>query len=105
MTIYELNKVFSSENKSKIISHFWDCHCENENCVTDIQNQLGINQSNLSKHIGVLLKLGVLTYKQVDKERYYKINPKFKEEWKDVVSVLIKQRENKQYTCKMCQGE
>lgn len=103
MTVYELAKIFSSENKSKIIAHYWNCKCREHDCVGDIEKELDINQSNLSKHIGKLLKLGVLTYKQVHKERFYQIDPKFKHEWAHIVEPIVNSREVAQYTCKECQ--
>ncbi|WKX02167.1 winged helix-turn-helix domain-containing protein [Candidatus Mycoplasma mahonii] len=98
MTIYEINKLLSSENKSKLIAHFWDCSCQDHN-LTYMVDKLGISQSNLSKHIGMLLKLGILKYKQVLKERYYYINTKWKSEWQDIVEPQILARENKHFVC------
>jgi len=98
MTIYEVNKILSSENKSKLITHFWSCSCEDHD-VNHMVKKLGISQSNLSKHIGVLLKLGVLKYKQVGKERFYSINKKWKAEWKEVVEPQIKFGPNKPFIC------
>ncbi len=103
LTIYEVNKILSSENKSKIISHFWNCTC-NHSCLGKIEKLLGINQSNLSKHIGKLLKLGVLKYKQVHKEKFCYINPKWKTEWFNIVDPILSARENAPYAC-MCFNE
>ena len=103
MTIYELNTILSSEIKSKLITHFWECQCQDHD-VNYMVNKLGVSQSNLSKHIGKLLKFEVLKYKQVGKERFYFINHKFKEEWKEVIEPQIKLRENKSFIC-ICNSE
>ncbi len=98
LTIYEVNKILSSENKSKIIAHFWRCQCE-RNCVEQIGHLLGINRVNLSKHLGKLLKFGVLKYKQVEEKRVYSINPKWRNEWFTIVEPILQVRENAPYAC------
>lgn len=102
MNIYDLMKILSSENKSKIIAHYWECNCVDHDCVGDLQRQLNINQSNLSKHIAKLLKFGVLEYKQINKQRYYYLNLKFKHEYFDVINPIVNSRENIKYKCCEC---
>ena len=103
MRIYDVNKLLSSENKSKIISHFWTCTCHSHN-INSLSKKLDITQSNLSKHIGVLLKFGVLSYKQMHKERFYFINKSFKNDWFDVIKPQIESRENIKYICDCAEG-
>jgi len=98
MTIYEVNKILSSEYKSKIISHFWDCTCKNHN-ITHMVKKMNTSQSNLSKHFGALLRLGVLNYKQVGKERFYFLNQEFKNEWKNVIEPQVTSSPNVEYAC------
>ena len=98
MKIYELNKLLSSQNKAKLIAHFWDCNC-NSHDVNNLVNKLKTTQSNLSKHITSLLNAGVLECNQKGKERYYKINKKWKDKWKDVVKPQVEYSENKKFKC------
>jgi len=98
MTIYEVNKILSSEYKSKIISHFWNCKCADHN-ITHMVKKMNTSQSNLSKHFGALLRLGVLNYKQVGKERFYFLNQKFKNEWKNIVEPQVMSLPNSKYAC------
>ncbi len=98
MNIYEVNKIMSSENKSKIISHFWNCKCHCKH-VGFLETRMNINQSNLSKHISGLLKLDILKFKQSGKERFYEINQDWKKEWFNIVDPMINSKENSSFQC------
>ena len=99
MTIYEVNKIMSSENKSKIIAHFWDCECRDHD-VTSMCKKLDVQQANMSKHICTLSCLGILNFTQNGKVKFYYINKKWKDEWKDIIVPQLKIESNNKYTCK-----
>ncbi len=98
MNIYEVNKLLSSEIKSKLITHFWDCKCASHD-VSNLVIKFNTTQSNLSKHINRLKEEKVLDCLAKGKERYYKINQKWKQEWKDIVEPQINLKINKSFKC------
>ena len=98
MNIYEVNKILSSSSKSQIIAHFWDCQCHNHG-VTHMCNKLNMKQANMSKHISSLSKLGILSFKQIGKERFYYINQTWKEEWSNIITPQLQAEENKKSIC------
>ncbi len=79
MNINKLIEILASENKLKIIAHYYDCNCKANTCVNDLQTELELTQSNLSKHLGKLRKEKILDVAKRHKERSYSINKDFKE--------------------------
>lgn len=102
MEIFDVLKLISSENKIKIIAHFWNCKCNNERCVTDIQNEMKLSQSSLSKHLTGLQKEGVLDFSQDHKRKYYSINLEFKKEWFSIIDPIVESGIIKKKQCKDC---
>lgn len=102
MTIYNLLKIIGSENKIKIIAHFWNCKCNNERCVTDIQKEMKLSQSSLSKHMTALQKEGILDFAQEHKHKYYSINKDFKNKWYDIVNPIVEYEIIKKNQCEDC---
>lgn len=81
MTINKLLEIIASENKLKIIAHYFDCTCKDTSrCVGDLQEELGLTQSNLSKHLAILKKEKVLDVVIKHKQRIYSINKDFRKE-------------------------
>lgn len=69
----EVFKALSDETRLRILSIVWD----NELCVCEIETVLGLTQSNASRHLTVLKNAGLLSsYKQAQ-WTYYKLNPEF----------------------------
>ena len=98
MEITQLLRILSCKNKLILISHFYDCNCNN-NCVTNILNKIEITQSNLSTHITDLHEKGILVVTQVHKKRYYEIKKEFKDEFKFILEPLIYKTKFKEYSC------
>ena len=76
MDIYKVMRIMSNKNSASIVTHFLNCDCEMYD-VSLLQKKLKMEQSNISKHLTSLHKRGVLIYKKVQREKYYKINPQF----------------------------
>lgn len=98
MNIYDVNKLLSSQNKSRLIAHFWDCHCLSHD-VNHLVSKLKTTQSNLSKHINALLKENVLQFEQKGKERFYRINKAWKRKWKEIIQPQMENPKNKIFKC------
>ena len=98
MDIYKVNKIMSSENKSKLITHFWTCECRMHD-VDYMVKKLNISQPNLSKHISTLLNAGILNCKVYGKQRFYYINKEWKEEWHKIIEPQVNSLENISFIC------
>ena len=98
MDIYKVNKIMASENKSKLITHFWTCNCR-QNDVHHMVKKLNISQPNLSKHLLTLLDIGILNCEVYGKQRFYYINKEWKEEWYKIIEPQIYSKENISFIC------
>ena len=66
-------KALAEENRLRIVSIL----VSDDMCVCEIENCLNLTQSNVSRHLSVLLKSGVLTSYKKAQWVYYKINSEF----------------------------
>lgn len=102
MNINELLAIIASENKLKIIAHYYDCTCEDDRCVSDLQDELKLTQSNLSKHLTKLKEDGVLDVVVKHKERAYFLNKTFKKQWDHILKQIIDEKDVVAFKCHHC---
>lgn len=102
MNINELLEIVASENKLKIIAHFYNCTCKKASCVNDLKDELNLTQSNLSKHLTKLREEKVLDVTTDHKLRIYSINRDFKKEWRKILDPIINSELIKPFQCKHC---
>lgn len=102
MNIIKLLEVLSSENKLKIIIHYLTCECDDSLCVNELQEELKLTQSNLSKHLTSLKQLGILDVKTAEKKRIYSLDKNFKKEYFYLLNSLLKNKDIAKYQCKHC---
>lgn len=103
MNINQLLEIIASENKLKIIAHYYNCTCKHASCVNDLKDELGLTQSNLSKHLTKLKEENVLDVAINHKLRIYSLNKEFKKEWKKVLDPIVNHEPIKAFQCKHCQ--
>lgn len=99
MDINKIAKLMSDKNKSRIIAHFFTCKCNNFE-VNGLCGKLHIEQSNMSKHLTSLNKIGVLGVKVEHKKRYYYMEDTFRKQWGQIIEPMIKHEELRSYQCK-----
>lgn len=102
MNINELIAIIASENKLKIIAHYYYCTCKNDRCVGDLQNDLKMTQSNLSKHLTKLKEEGVLDVMVKHKKRVYSLNTSFKKQWGYILEPIISEKTIEKFVCDHC---
>ncbi len=88
----------SNQNSAAIVTHFIVCDCEMYD-VSALQKKLKMKQSNISKHLTSLNKRGVLICKKNQREKYYKIDPNFKEKWFKTLKMIINSEDMKGFQC------
>lgn len=72
----EIFKALAEESRLRILSIL----LENDMCVCELENCLGLKQSNISRHLSALKNSGLLdSYKQAQ-WAFYKINKEFIQE-------------------------
>ncbi|WKY43773.1 metalloregulator ArsR/SmtB family transcription factor [Eubacteriaceae bacterium ES2] len=86
MKIIEVFKVLSDLNRLRILNLLY----EKELCVCEIEYILEISQSNLSKHLRQMNKMGFLESHRENKFNFYKISPSVFEEYPFLVDVFEK---------------
>lgn len=69
----ELFKALSDETRLRILALVWD----GEMCVCEIEEALGLTQSNASRHLTALKKAGLLISSKHAQWAYYKLNDAF----------------------------
>lgn len=102
MNINELLTIIASENKLKIIAHYYNCTCKDDRCVGDLQNDLKMTQSNLSKHLTKLKDDGILDVIVKHKERVYSLNKSFKKQWGHILEPIINEKSIGKFMCDHC---
>lgn len=81
----DIFRALAEENRLRILALL----SQNEMCVCEIEECLGLMQSNLSRHLTALKQCGILeSYKQAQ-WTYYKISDKFKEEHHELWGYLV----------------
>lgn len=84
---YLLNilKALADETRLRILSQIF----KEEMCVCEIEECLGLTQSNASRHLTVLKKAGVLDSYKTAQWTYYKISNEFIKENKELYDYLL----------------
>jgi len=72
----EIFKALAEESRLRILSIL----LENDMCVCEIENCLGLKQSNISRHLSALKSCKILDNYKKAQWSYYKINPDFIEQ-------------------------
>lgn len=62
-------KILSEGSRLKILSSLFD----GEKCVSDIIEETGLMQANVSKQLGILQKQGILDNRTEGLKRYYRV--------------------------------
>jgi len=94
--MHKLFKVLGDENRYKIFTYLVK---HGESCVCDLESLLDIKQANLSKHLGVMKKEGVLSTKPVGKYVHYSIEPTFQVENELLIRFVDMKEENIEIEC------
>lgn len=82
----DILKALADETRLRIFAQV----LEGEMCVCEIEASLELTQSNASRHLTILKKAGVLESYKIAQWAYYKINPLFIEENKELYTFLKK---------------
>ncbi|HCX60923.1 ArsR/SmtB family transcription factor [Aminipila sp.] len=82
----DILKALADETRLRIISQI----LKSEMCVCEIEECLGLTQSNASRHLTVLKKAGVLDSYKNAQWTYYKVSDEFLRENKELYDYLIK---------------
>ncbi len=69
----DIFKALSEESRLRILSLLMD----NEMCVCEIESSLKMTQSNVSRHLTALKQSGILENYKKAQWTYYKVNPRF----------------------------
>ncbi|MCH4184312.1 MAG: metalloregulator ArsR/SmtB family transcription factor [Eggerthellaceae bacterium] len=80
----EVFKAFCNEYRLQIL----ELLRSGEKCACKLQEQIGISQSNLSHHMKILCKSGIVTARQEGKWMRYSISPKGSEHAKELLDEL-----------------
>lgn len=81
----DILKALADETRLRIISQI----LKSEMCVCEIEECLGLTQSNASRHLTVLKKAGVLDSYKTAQWTYYKISDEFINENKELYDYLL----------------
>lgn len=81
----DILKALADETRLRILSQI----LIDEMCVCEIEECLGLTQSNASRHLTVLKKAGILESYKTAQWTYYKINNKFIGENKELYDYLL----------------
>lgn len=88
--MHSLFKVLGDENRYRIFTYLVK---HGESCVCDLEALLEIKQANLSKHLGVMKKNGMLETKQVGKYVHYSIDESFMTEYELLLHLIDSKEE------------
>jgi len=72
--VIEIFSALADDNRLRIIALL----SEGEMCVCDIEKQLGLTQSNVSRHLNLLKNLGILSASKKAQWVYYAVSEQFK---------------------------
>lgn len=88
--MHKLFKVLGDENRYKIFTYLVK---HGDSCVCDLEALLNIKQANLSKHLGVMKKEGMLSTRQVGKYVHYSIDNSFQSDYELLVQLIDSKEE------------
>lgn len=80
----ELFKALSDETRLRMLSLLLD----GEMCVCEIEDYLGLTQSNASRHLNALKNAGILSSSKHAQWTYYRLNEKFSHENQKLIGYL-----------------
>lgn len=80
-------KALSDETRLRILSIVW----QGEMCVCEIENALGLTQSNASRHLTILKNAGLISGVKYAQWMFYRMNEAFCREHAELCSYLNKQ--------------
>jgi len=83
--LLEILKAIADETRLRILSQIM----KSEMCVCEIEECLGLTQSNASRHLTVLKKAGVLESYKTAQWTYYKVSDEFIRENKELYDYLL----------------
>ncbi|KJS19897.1 MAG: ArsR family transcriptional regulator [Clostridiaceae bacterium BRH_c20a] len=85
MALSELFKALGDDNRIRILNILrYD-----ELCVCDIEEILGVTQSNASRHLNKLENAGLVTFRKKSQWVYYRLNEKFINGNKQLIDYLV----------------
>lgn len=87
----ELFKILSDETRLRLIAAL----SKSEFCVCELVDALKVSQYNISRHLGVLRKSGLVDDRKEGVWVYYRLAPKVKPIIDDILKVLKKHIANK----------
>lgn len=80
----DILKAIADETRLRILAQVF----QKEMCVCEIESSLGLTQSNVSRHLIILKKAGVLESYKSAQWSYYKINSQFIAENRELYAYL-----------------
>lgn len=86
INLIDILKALADDTRLRILSQI----LKSEMCVCEIEECLGLTQSNASRHLTVLKKAGVLESYKTAQWTYYKISDEFIRENKELYDYLIR---------------
>ena len=96
-------KGIADENRLKILKLL----SQQEYCVYEIMDKMGMSQSTTSHHLKILKTCGLVKFRKVGKWIFYSINAvevrKFQSEVNEVLASLDQEIEPRQDTCEHCE--
>ncbi|CAM9124996.1 helix-turn-helix transcriptional regulator [Mycoplasma marinum] len=98
MKIENTMKILSSKLRLKLLAHFFTCCC-NSHGVSSLVEKVGTTQANVSKHLNYMQEKKVILSRSEHKEKFYMINPKFKEENEVLLEFVLLREELEKYYC------
>lgn len=90
MSISNILKVLSDENRLRIINILKEYSL----CVGEIQTILNIEQSNASRHLEKLKKIGFITYEKKAQWVYYKLSKERLKEYSFIKELIFEDIKN-----------
>lgn len=81
----ELFKALADETRLRILSQL----LKNEMCVCEIEEALGLTQSNASRHMSVLKRAGILESYKTAQWTYYRMSQQFAEDHSELYNYLL----------------
>lgn len=83
--LVEILKALAEETRLRIFSQV----IKGDMCVCEVEECLGLTQSNASRHLNALKKAGILDSYKSAQWTYYKMSEKFIENNKDLYSYIV----------------
>ena len=81
----DIFKALSDETRLRMLSLILD----GEMCVCEIEDCLGLTQSNASRHINALKSAGILSSSKQAQWSYYRLNEDFCKENRELINYLV----------------